>query len=56
MFQYMVIAFHGKVLADPIRPAYYPAESLLEWHVKEVFQGPGRYFDTRAYVLADSSI
>jgi putative restriction endonuclease len=42
-FQEWVIAFHGKPIRQAQRPTYYPDRIAVEWHVKEVFQGPGRY-------------
>jgi putative restriction endonuclease len=41
-FQEWVIAFHGAALRPPQSPNYYPAKSVVEWHVREVFQGPER--------------
>jgi putative restriction endonuclease len=38
-----LMAFHGKSIRLPQRPAYYPRPRFIEWHVKEVFQGPSRY-------------
>jgi putative restriction endonuclease len=42
-FQEWVIAFHGKSIRAPQRPSYSPASVSIEWHVREVFHGPGRY-------------
>jgi putative restriction endonuclease len=42
-FQEWVIAYHGKAIRPPQRPAYYPDENWVVWRVREVFQGPGRY-------------
>lgn len=42
-FQKRVTAFHGAALRPPQSPSYYPAKSVVEWHVREVFQGPERY-------------
>jgi putative restriction endonuclease len=42
-FQEWVIGFHGKPIRRAQRPTYYPDKIAVEWHVKEVFQGPGRY-------------
>jgi putative restriction endonuclease len=42
-FREWVTAFHGAALRPPQSPKYYPAKSVVEWHVKEVFQGPERY-------------
>ena len=42
-FQEWLQAFHGHALRVPQRPAYYPNALFVEWHVKEVFQGPSRY-------------
>lgn len=44
-FHEWVIAFHGKIIRRPQRPSYYPNENVVAWHVREVFQGPGRYFE-----------
>jgi putative restriction endonuclease len=37
------VAFRGAAIRPPQSPSYYPAKSVVEWHVKEVFQGPERY-------------
>jgi putative restriction endonuclease len=42
-FQEEVIAFHGTGIRPPQRPNYYPDKSVVEWHVREVFQGAERY-------------
>ena len=42
-FQEWVVAYHGKEIRPPQRPNYYPHEDSISWHVREVFQGPGRY-------------
>jgi putative restriction endonuclease len=42
-FREWVIAFHGAAIRPPQSPNYYPAKSVVEWHVREVFQGPERY-------------
>jgi putative restriction endonuclease len=42
-FQEWVVAYHGKEIRPPQRPNYYPHEDWISWHVREVFQGPGRY-------------
>ena len=42
-FQEWVVTYHGKGIRVPQRPAYYPDENWVAWHVREVFQGPGRY-------------
>jgi putative restriction endonuclease len=42
-FQEWVIAFHGKLIRPPQRPVYRPDKALIGWHIREVFQGPGRY-------------
>jgi putative restriction endonuclease len=38
-----LMRYHGKELRRPIRPEYYPEDSFVKWHVKEVFRGPARY-------------
>ena len=42
-FQEWVIAFHGQSIRPPQRPSYRPDKFSIDWHVKEVFQWPGRY-------------
>jgi putative restriction endonuclease len=42
-FQEWVVTFHDKAIRPPQRPTYYPDENWVAWHVREVFQGPGRY-------------
>jgi putative restriction endonuclease len=42
-FEQLVLNYHGRQLKPPIRPTYYPKDIFVEWHVREVFQGPGRY-------------
>ena len=42
-FQEWVVAFHGQAIRPPQRQTYYPDENWVAWHVREVFQGPGRY-------------
>ncbi|MFO7600930.1 MAG: hypothetical protein R6X27_14145 [Candidatus Desulfacyla sp.] len=38
--------FHGKTLAPPQRPTYYPEPIFVARYVREVFQGEARYGDT----------
>ncbi len=35
--------FHGNTIRPPQNPDYYPENSYLNWHVREVFKGPARY-------------
>ena len=35
--------FHGKTIRAPQQPDYYPDPGFVDWHVREVFQGKGRY-------------
>jgi putative restriction endonuclease len=42
-FQEWVVAYHGRAIRPPQRPTYYPDENWVAWHVREVFQGPGRH-------------
>lgn len=39
-----LMKFHGKQVRSPIRPAYRPKVSFMEWHRREVFRGPARYY------------
>lgn len=41
-FDTYVLAFHGAPLRPPQSRRYLPAASFLEWHWREVFQGPAR--------------
>ena len=42
-FQEWVVAYHGRAIRAPQRPTYYPDENWVAWHVREVFQSPGRH-------------
>lgn len=42
-FQEWVMAFNGKKIKPPIRDTYHPNEKFIAWHIREVFQGPGRF-------------
>lgn len=42
-YQEWVMAYHGHAMRAPQRPNYYPETSWVQWHIKEVFQGPARY-------------
>jgi len=37
-----LLRFHSAPIRDPVNPEYRPGEAYLEWHRREVFQGPGR--------------
>ena len=41
-FATWLLAFHGRPLAEPTRPAYRVAEPSAAWHRREVFRGPAR--------------
>ncbi|MBM4765120.1 hypothetical protein GNT69_23065 [Bacillus sp. B15-48] len=38
-----LLKFHGQIIRKPIEDIYYPNDSYLNWHVREVFKGPERY-------------
>lgn len=38
-----LMRYHGKPVRSPIRPDYSPKDTYLDWHLREVFRGPGRY-------------
>jgi putative restriction endonuclease len=42
-FEDWLMRFHGKRIRYPIHPLYQPKNNFLEWHIREVFRGPGRY-------------
>jgi putative restriction endonuclease len=44
-FEDWVLTFHGKSLHRPVRDAFRPKAEFASWHVREVFQGPGRHLD-----------
>jgi len=37
-----LLRFHRAPIRDPVNPEYRPWEAYLDWHRREVFQGPGR--------------
>jgi len=43
-FHEWLMRYHGKPIRRPQRPDYYPSENYINWHVKEVFRGPSRYY------------
>ncbi len=42
-FDEWLMRYHNKSLRNPINPDYYPKDSFVHWHVKEVFRSPARY-------------
>jgi len=43
-FEEWLMRYHGKEIRKPINPLYLPQIMFLEWHVREVFKGPARYY------------
>jgi putative restriction endonuclease len=39
-FEEWLMRFNGQVVREPIQSYYYPDQSFLHWHVREVFKGP----------------
>lgn len=39
-FEEWLMKFNGKPVREPIQAYYYPKQTYLNWHVKEVFRGP----------------
>ena len=39
-----LLKYHGKQVRFPQSPTYYPKESFINWHVREVFKSQIRYF------------
>lgn len=35
--------YHGQQIRTPIQPDYQPNDLFVNWHIREVFRGPGRY-------------
>ncbi len=44
-FNEWLMAYHGKTIAQPQRPSFFPEPNFLSWHVREVFQGYERHYD-----------
>ncbi len=42
-FDEWLLSFHGQEIRRPQSPDYYPGDSYINWHVREVFRGPSRY-------------
>ncbi len=42
-FDEWLMRYHNQPLHRPQRPDYYPNDSFINWHVREVFRGPSRY-------------
>ena len=42
-FKDWLLRFHGNSIRNPQNPHYFPKESYLQWHFKEVFKGKARY-------------
>jgi putative restriction endonuclease len=42
-FQEWLMRYHGQQIRLPIHPDYQPKSSFVNWHIREVFRGPGRY-------------
>ena len=38
-FEEWLMRFHGEEINFPQRQSYYPHESFIDWHIREVFQG-----------------
>ncbi len=38
-----LMRYHGKQIRNPVHPGYQPGDLYMNWHLKEVFRGPGRY-------------
>ncbi|RJE83913.1 restriction endonuclease [Paenibacillus sp. 1011MAR3C5] len=43
-FEEWLMRYHGTAIRSPINPVYGPQKDYLDWHVKEVFKGPARYY------------
>ena len=41
-FEEWLMRFHGEEINFPQRQSYYPHESFIDWHIREVFQGDYR--------------
>ena len=43
VFDHLVVDFNGQEIHLPQRRSYYPEDEYVDWHAREVFQGPGRW-------------
>jgi putative restriction endonuclease len=43
-FNEWLFKYHGKEIRQPIHPDYYPQNTYVDWHIREVFRGPSRYY------------
>lgn len=43
-FNEWLFKYHGKKIRQPIHPDYYPQNTYVDWHIREVFRGPSRYY------------
>lgn len=43
-FENWLLQYHGKIVRKPIRPEYKPKDLYVNWHIREVFKGPSRYY------------
>ncbi|MCF8010290.1 MAG: HNH endonuclease [Clostridiales bacterium] len=43
-FEEWLMCYHGKELRAPVCYEYQPRDSFVDWHVREVFKGPARYY------------
>ena len=41
-FEEWLMRFHGETISFPQKRSYYPHESFIDWHIREVFQGDYR--------------
>jgi putative restriction endonuclease len=42
-FQRWLLDFNGASISPPSMTDFYPKGDFLDWHVREVFKGEGRY-------------
>ena len=43
IFDHLVLDFNGQEIHLPQRRNYCPEDEYVDWHAREVFQGPGRW-------------
>lgn len=43
-FEEWLMKYHGNLIKEPVRKTYEPNNTFLNWHIREVFRGPSRYF------------
>ena len=41
-----LMRYHGQEIRKPLRLDYYPEDDFVDWHMREVFRGPARFYQS----------